>query len=340
MPVPTNARGEICDLLDVNQFVPGRSAYECVAYAAALLKFAGQPGKGPTGSIIAASNLAQYWYGRLEGGNGANNTNGMSLDDLHTMLGGMGLTWTPAILSLEGIRQSIIASARPCIVSGTETGMHDLALGDSVPYNWRPTGNHVIVVSGVTHEGNFLVHDTANIDPEGRVRPGPRVYDASKMQLVSATSVSIPGPALHIPAGWHDDGATLTAPNGVPVVRGFRQAVLNPANQWNPENWPLAPEAARDPLEDSNPALGGGTWQPFRWTVLEWTAQRGVFSMWSGQELLHIRQQPKTPPVVSSIPPSVAEDLKASAKLIGDTVNHMLSQVEQLLQTKPPEKPI
>lgn len=185
-----NSHNEICDVLDVSQFVSGKSAFECVAYSAALLKFAGKPGQGPTGTALQASNLAQYWYGREEGGNSAANKNGMSLDAEYAMLGGMGLAWTPTVLNVEGIRQSL-REGRPCIVCGHEDGFFDLALGDRVPYNWTPTGNHAIVVTGMDAHGNLLVHDCANVDANGKVRPGPRIYDASKMQLVSVTSVSI-----------------------------------------------------------------------------------------------------------------------------------------------------
>ena len=97
---------------------------------------------------------------------------------------------------------------------------------------------------------------------------------------------------MGVPTGWKDDGKTLTAPNGVPVVQGFREYVLE--NNWDAGNVPLQPEAGRNPLEDSNPSLGGGTWQPFRWTVLEWTADRGVFVAWCGQELAYMRAHPPT----------------------------------------------
>lgn len=49
------------------------------------------------------------------------------------------------------------------------------------------------------------------------------------------------GVTMTIPSGWHDDGTTLTAPNGVTVVQGFRDKVLADAN-WNPALWPLAKE--------------------------------------------------------------------------------------------------
>ncbi|HYU75724.1 MAG TPA: hypothetical protein VEL31_23885, partial [Ktedonobacteraceae bacterium] len=89
--------------------------------------------------------------------------------------------------------------------------------------------------------------------------------------------------------GWHDDGTTLVAPNSVPVVRGFRGYIL--AHNWNPDNWPLAPEYGTPQLEGSNQALGGGTQQVFRWTMLGWTEAHGVFEEWTGQELLYLSKK-------------------------------------------------
>src|SRR5260370_4713780 len=57
------------------------------------------------------------------------------------------------------------------------------------------------------------------------------------------------GGSMGIPYGWHDDGQTLTAPNGVAVVLGFREFVLN--NNWNKDNWPLARQQHVDLLEAS-----------------------------------------------------------------------------------------
>lgn len=92
-----------------------------------------------------------------------------------------------------------------------------------------------------------------------------------------------------IPTNWHDNGSTLTAPNGIAVVRGFRDYILSRA--WDPNNYPLQGEQAREPLERSNVALGAGTRQVFRLGALEWTATKGVFPGWIGQELLEVEKE-------------------------------------------------
>jgi hypothetical protein len=94
---------------------------------------------------------------------------------------------------------------------------------------------------------------------------------------------------MGIPQNWHDDGTTLTAPNGHKVVHGFRDYILS--HNWDANNYPLEEEHTQSPLEISDPALGTGTQQMFRWTSLEWTPQQGVFVSWVGQELLALRAQ-------------------------------------------------
>src|SRR5579872_5645868 len=225
------------------------------------------------------------------------------LPQLYNLLAQIGMNYRACAMNSDMLR-AWLRLGYPIIVAGAESSFHDLALGDGVPYPWHPSGDHIIVLTGVAPDGNFLVRDTANVTDlynPNSLRPGPRRYDAATMQLVSATVVipawlPVPPDGFDplketfvpvVPPGWRDDGATLTAPNGHRVVRGFREYVL--ANHWHPANMPLQEEQGRDPLEESNPALGSGTQQVFNWTILEWTPARGVFVAWVGQELLRLR---------------------------------------------------
>lgn len=198
--VQLNSKGEVADFQDADQFSGGRTAYACVAFSACLLKYMGQPGHGPTGSALDIAQLAYYWYGKLEGSSDASNTNGMSLDAEYTMLKGLGLSYEPITASVESIKAAL-SQGHPVLFCGAETGMYDVALGDRIPYTWTPSGNHAIVVSGIAPDGNLLVHDCASIAPGG-VRPGPRTYDASKLQPVSATAI--------IPAWLSEDTMAIT----------------------------------------------------------------------------------------------------------------------------------
>lgn len=287
--VNLNAHGEVADFTDESQFLQGHSAFECVAYCASLIFYCGPPGQGPRGNGLEITVLAQRWYGQLEGSNLASNTNGMGLPAEYDMLSGMKLSYHALAATVQAVKEAL-AEGYPCLICGAEDSYYDVELGDRVPYSWNPVGNHALVASGVAQDGNLLVHDTASIGPDG-VRPGPRIYDASKMQLVSATAVRPPWLQVTpgTPPGWVDDGTILTAPNGVKVEQGFRAFVL--ANHWSPENWPLDESHEVSQLEASNKALGSGTQQFFRECVLEWTQERGVFVMWVGVELLYTRQQ-------------------------------------------------
>lgn len=92
-----------------------------------------------------------------------------------------------------------------------------------------------------------------------------------------------------IPTGWTDDNATLKGPDGTPVSLGFRDHVLN--SNWDPNNVPLEAEHHDLIIEQSNPSLGAGQSQMFRWKRLEYTPKMGVFEGWLGQELLWYQKQ-------------------------------------------------
>lgn len=99
-----------------------------------------------------------------------------------------------------------------------------------------------------------------------------------------------------VPTGWTDDGTDLHNPvNGFVMHTGNRAWVLNYPGTYDPANVPLENEEGADPVEESNPALGGGTRQLLRGTSgmpvqLEWTSARGVFPGWAGQELQFVRK--------------------------------------------------
>lgn len=257
-----NKNNEVADFLDVNQFIPSRSPDECVCYTSVLIKYAGLPGHGPTGTVLEASNLAQYWYGRETGNTDASNHAGLSLSQEYAVLQGLGLHFWGLAPTVDAIRTAI-AQGVPCLLCGAETGMVDVELGDRVPFGWTPTGNHCIVVSGVAPDGNLLVHDTANVDASGKVRPGPRLYDAAKLQLVSATAVMVPGSVIQpaakpepIPAGWTRTPDGLLTPNGIHVPEPFATYLCEHSHDGS--DVPVRAPYQTALLEDSNPELGGG----------------------------------------------------------------------------------
>jgi hypothetical protein len=107
-------------------------------------------------------------------------------------------------------------------------------------------------------------------------------------QLWIAEKIVVASAISPIPVGWRDDGATLLAPNNVKVVHGFRDWVLT--HTWSKDNWPVDVEQFLPSLEASNPSLGAGSQQLFRFSMLGWTKERGVFEEWVGVELAYLRK--------------------------------------------------
>lgn len=79
---------------------------------------------------------------------------------------------------------------------------------------------------------------------------------------------------MTIPNGWHDDGHTLTAPNGVKVRDGFRDFILN--NNWDPTDLPLREEYAVDLVLIHNTSVGPGSRLLCQKSFLWYTSKMGV----------------------------------------------------------------
>ncbi|HEX3640094.1 MAG TPA: N-acetylmuramoyl-L-alanine amidase [Ktedonobacteraceae bacterium] len=131
--------------------------------------------------------------------------------------------------------------------------------------------------------GGIIKH--ADIDPISRARC-PGTFDwTSLYNYLNGGNKPMPT----TPQGWSDDGHTLKAPNGIPVVLGFRDKVLN--SNWDPANWPMRAEYHADPVEQSHPSLGAGPAQEFRWDRLAGCASLGIYKTWLGQELYWYQKQ-------------------------------------------------
>ena len=109
-------------------------------------------------------------------------------------------------------------------------------------------------------------------------------------QPCAAVAIAIPANTniggVMVPSGWHDDGTTLTAPNGKVVSGGFRLHVLNYAGGWPSWDWPLENDAGLASVELGNPQIGAGDRQIFRSRMLGYTKTRDVYEAWTGQELM------------------------------------------------------
>lgn len=166
----------------VSQFERGESAYECGFFTVALQKAAG-PGH-PLLTAEEVDQLADRLYREHAGPNVASNTTGMSREDWYASLKEEHIAYES--IHPEQIQQALERGHAVC-VTVAETSVHDLDLGDRVPYSWTPTGNHIITIVG-NEPGAWLCLDTATIG-SGGIRPWPRRYDAGKLQISLATAI-------------------------------------------------------------------------------------------------------------------------------------------------------
>jgi hypothetical protein len=162
-----------------------------------------------------------------------------------------------------------------------------------LPGDEQGVHNHGLAGLGIDDAGNIVCGDPDNWAANDHM-PGNPVgdfvtytrQDFLNGQISSLTRIH---PMANIPSGWRDDGTTLTAPNSVPVVKGFRDYVLN--HQWDNFNLPLHPEYGANPMDPEAPSVGAGTRQDFREGSLGWTPSMGVARVWVGDELLALRAQ-------------------------------------------------
>ena len=110
----------------------------------------------------------------------------------------------------------------------------------------------------------------------------PRLCEGQVWILQKAAGANVSG----VPSGWTDDGTTLKAPNGVPVVRGMRAFVLG--NAWDASDVPMGPEVGVAQVEIGDPSIGGGVIQFFEKSgQLSWspTFNGGQsYRTWNGKE--------------------------------------------------------
>ncbi|HET8905962.1 MAG TPA: peptidoglycan recognition family protein [Ktedonobacterales bacterium] len=124
-----------------------------------------------------------------------------------------------------------------------------------------------------------------SIDPVNRQYcPGAYPWDALFSYLNGGGTVA------GVPANWHDDGTTLTAPNGHKVVLGFRQYVMG--REWAPENQPLEDEHGVAQTE-WHAQLGSGTKQIFLRSILRFnpTREQQVMESDAGAEVFALERK-------------------------------------------------
>lgn len=124
-----------------------------------------------------------------------------------------------------------------------------------------------------------------------------------------------------VPQGWHYDTnkKVLTAPNGTQITDGFAQWILT--HTWGADDLPRMGAIGLNPVEIGNPALGGGTVQPFNRTILAWTQKTGVYEMYAGKEYIALYQQ--------------LSQARLDLKSAQSQITALQQQIQQLQQQQP-----
>lgn len=209
---PTNNRGMVAELLQVSQFQPNHSEFECGAFAVAVNMRATNANTPNNYNISNLVDWAEAEYAKTAGSNAPSNSIGASIDNMHTMLKDTQSDpnpashlhwWDISSIGPNSTQSSDIAQIKAALQHGytviatvSESSVFDLDL-NSNPYWWGPSGNHIITYVGIASDGNLLVADPANVieaNLQGvtQTRAWPRRYDIRSIANQWATVIQHP----------------------------------------------------------------------------------------------------------------------------------------------------
>lgn len=249
------------------------------------------PNRWPlTFAALAALNADEARRG-YEAANGAQN-----ITDMANYLSALGVAH-----QLIGYAQFNLATFHADLL--THAGLHFIAwetstAGAGLPEDERGVLFHFAGIVGIDDQatmpdghtgGYYRVDGDSSTDNASGLPTAPIPTSWQEIQASGPIAyiiiLGLPT-AGHVPAGWRDDGVTLTAPNGHTVVLGFRAYILADPN-WPAVDQPQEEERHLSQTEWHNPALGSGQRQVFLRTVLRFnSAAEGVQRIDLGADLL------------------------------------------------------
>lgn len=192
---------EIAVFIDDNQFGLNQSTMKCGPEVVSLFWHSVAPGQKNPYTSADVHAMAHADYVRFIGADNPGDMAGTSEATLYQMLEFHSFRYEKLPIDLAAILSALKAGF-PVIVGGVaESSVFDVTLGKN-PYNWNTAGlYHIILATGIAQSGNLLVRDTANIGSQGIVRPGPREYEASRLQFTTVTRV-VPSWDVKAPVDW------------------------------------------------------------------------------------------------------------------------------------------
>lgn len=241
---PTNSLGMVANFLPTSEFQPGKSEFECGAFAVSLCGRAtnyNQSNGNDPGRVV---QWAEEEYAKTTGSNGPSNMVGASIEDMHTMLKdtqthksvvsppNMLHWWDITSITSSSTQANDITQIKAAIEHGyaviatvSESSVHDVQLGKN-PYWWGASGNHILTYVGISKAGNLLAVDPANVYEANlqsvtKPLPWPREYDIRYLDNSWATIVKFPWlPDIlnGTPASWPPYSVTPPPPPPDPIV--------------------------------------------------------------------------------------------------------------------------
>jgi hypothetical protein len=212
---PTNNLGMIANFLPTSEFQPGKSEFECGAFAVSLCGRATNYNISNGNDPQRVIQWAEEEYAKTTGSNGPSNMIGASIDDMHVMLKDTQTHasvvsppnilhwWDIVSITANSTQGNDIGQIKAAIEHGyaviatvSESSVHDVQLGKN-PYWWGASGNHILTYVGISKTGNLLAVDPANVyqsDLQGVTKPlpWPREYDIRYLDNSWATIVKFP----------------------------------------------------------------------------------------------------------------------------------------------------
>lgn len=228
MPLKTPS-GEIAKYVDDDQFGFGQSPDKCGPEAVAQYWHSTRPDQNNPYTASQIHAQASSLYVHFIGPDVASDQNGTGNQTLYNMLDFVGFKDRHLALPLDVHTISAwLEEGYAVIVGFAEESAHDVELGRNPYQNWNPAGLfHIINLTGVDNNGDWLVRDTANLEPNGALRAGPRHYKTS-LQLTSATLVA---------ASWMPVPTSATPPKPAPVPTPAPAPAPSPTPAPVPTDW-------------------------------------------------------------------------------------------------------
>lgn len=197
--VQTNNQGTVLDIVRSFQLENGESEDLCGPWSVSALRLAGMPGKGARGS---AEDVDQWADAEADKYGSHFSWPGSSIQDMYNFLTDAtdpqskqrNMHWWDITPDVNHIRAAIKAGY-PVICTANEQNIIEKKSGQRA-YPWNLNVNHIIPITGVDHDGDFIVADELNNSFQGY---WPPVYLANRLNPSWATVVQVTGPDPHNP---------------------------------------------------------------------------------------------------------------------------------------------